>query len=211
MTEAIVLQKLIRRRGGCHLTVSSLDKPLIVPEGVIQEHCLVAGIVLTPPQLALLQAEADRMACDRAITRMLSAREHSFGEVRRKLLRKGFPKEIFDPIVAKFEATGFIDDARMAQKVVERLLIEKPAGRNWLVAYLRRRDIPRELAEATVDRYLVEADENQLAVRALKKKWPLIEQLELERARARAYNYLSRRGFGYPAAKAAFEELYNRR
>ena len=45
---------------------------------------------------------------------------------------------------------------------------------------------------------------------AAAKRWAHLGQFELEVARNKSYNYLSRRGFSYPAARAAFEKLVNR-
>jgi SOS response regulatory protein OraA/RecX len=50
----------------------------------------------------------------------------------------------------------------------------------------------------------------RLAVASLERKWNSLKQFDLERARTKAYTYLSRRGIGYAAAKAAFEQLTNR-
>ena len=50
-------------------------------------------------------------------------------------------------------------------------------------------------------------DETELAIRALQSRWRRWSEIDVETARKRAYNYLSRRGIGYQAARAAFEEL----
>ena len=47
-----------------------------------------------------------------------------------------------------------------------------------------------------------------LAVVALQKRWRQFSQFEVEEARTKSYNYLSRRGFSYSAAKSAFEQLW---
>lgn len=67
--------------------------------------------------------------------------------------------------------------------------------------------IVRELAEETVNSLYQSEDELGLAVSALSKRWRQYSQFELEEARRKAYNYLSRKGFSYGIAKDAFEQL----
>ena len=120
---------------------------------------------------------------------------------------KGFGPEAVRAAVGKFRRNGFLDDTAFARKLAEQTLERSPAGRAYLVAVLRKKRIGRSLAERTVDLVLHDTDEEEIAVRALQKRWSQYRQLELESARRKAYNYLSRRGIGYAAARAAFDKL----
>ena len=75
------------------------------------------------------------------------------------------------------------------------------------MAVLQRKYINRALAEQVVGNLLANEDETDLAVAALERKWHQLAEFDVETARRKAYNYLSRRGIGYAAAKDAFENL----
>ena len=195
-------------RGEYLVKVSTLPEPLAVPVELIHDFHLRQGVALTGPQVRQLVAESERYRCEREISRLLALREHSAGEIRVRLKRKGFSEKTFAPLVVGFVSKGLIDDPRLAASLVRKALERKPAGRAFLIALLRRKMLERSLAERTVDQALEEIDPTAEAVRALRRKWPDPAQLEVESARRKAYSYLSRRGFGYETARAACDEVF---
>jgi regulatory protein len=211
MDEAIRLTTIRQRGGKFELSITTFDTPIIVDEEVVHRFRLVEGIVLTRPQLEQLTREAELVACDRETARLLGLREHSVGELEFKLRRKEFSDDAVKATIQKYRQLSFLDDTQYARKVVEMTLKRNPAGRAFLIALLRKKRVGRLVAERTVDMILRETDEVEIAKRSLEKRWSQYRQLELERARTKAYTYLSRRGISYEAARAAFDELYNRK
>lgn len=211
MDEAIRLRKISKRGGKFELSISTFDTPLTVDEEVIHRFRLVEGIVLTASQLEQLTKEAELLACDRETARLLGLREHSVGELEFKLRRREFSDETVKTIIQKYRQLSLLDDTEYARKVIEMTLRRNPAGRPFLIALLRKKRVGRTVAERTVDMILRETDEVEIAKRSLEKRWSQYRQLELERARTKAYTYLSRRGISYEAARAAFDDLYNRK
>ena len=209
MAPAIRITKLVCTGETYRMEISTLEEPLIVPAEIVFRHALKADIVLTESQLVQLQAEAELIRCDRSAARMLGIREHTIGELKTKLKRKKFSVEAVDQTIKRYRSRGLLDDAHVANKLVQQSLERNPSGRAFLIAMLQRKQISRALAEQAVELALVSKDEVELAVESLRKRWSTIGQLELERARTKAYTYLSRRGIGYAAARTAFERLYN--
>lgn len=207
--EQIRITQLVNLGDTYRVALSSQEEPVKVSAALVYQHRLKEGIILTAPQLTQLLAEAELDQCDQAAARFLALREHTTGELREKLQRKEFSKEAIATIMKRFSERGLLDDAHVAATLVRRSLEKNPSGRAYLVAVLRKKRIDRDLAEQTVDMILNGRDEIALAVESLSKRWSSLRHLELERARSRAYSYLSRRGIGYRAARAAFEQLYN--
>jgi regulatory protein len=196
--------------GEYRMVLSDREEPLMVDAILVVKHRLKEGIVLTAPQLADLEKEAALASCDREAARLLALRPHSIGEMRLKLGRKQFDPEAIKTTIRKYEQRGLLDDAHVATMLARNAMERKPAGRSYLVALLRRKMIDRELAERTVEMLLGDRDENEIAYAALSQRKRVLfssKQIEVETIRRRAYTYLSRRGIGYAAAKAAFERL----
>lgn len=210
MEEKIRILKLSRSASEVSVTISALEEPVVVPEYVVHRYRLKEDIVITPSQLETLRTESELFRCDRTAARMLATREHSTGEIRTKLARKSFTPDAIRRIIRKYKDRGVLDDARYAHRLANQLLTQRPCGRAYLVAYLQRRMIDRSLAEETAEVALTGKDEKELATAALTKKWGEYGQFELEVARRKSYNYLARRGFGYEAARVAFEQLLER-
>ena len=192
------------------IIITHREKPLLVSDELVYRHRLKAGIVITQPQLEQLEAEAEQSECDHTVARLLAIREHSIGQIRVKLAQRKFKPDVIKSIIKRYADRGLLDDAHFAHDQGSRFLAHNPAGREFLINWLRRKHIDRDLAETTADMLLGEQDEVTLAVASLERKWNSLKEFDLERARTKAYTYLSRRGIGYSAAKAAFEQLYNR-
>jgi regulatory protein len=194
--------------GGFRVTVSDLPDPLFLPIELVYRYSLKPGVVITPPQLSSLVEESERFLCDRETARLLALREHSAGELRLKLRRKGFAEKVVSTVVAKYTSHGLIDDARLATALARRAHERKPSGRSFLIALLRKKLIERTTAEQAVDMLLEGTENLESAVRALRQRWPVTAEIEVESVRSKAYSYLSRRGFGYETARAAFLEVF---
>ena len=198
-----------KKPGGIVLRILGYDEKLVVPEEFVLRRNLVPGVRLTESQLDQLVTESNRHHCDRAVARALAMREHSQGELSRKLRHKGHQKEIVTEVLQKYVTMGALDDARYAHMIGRSLINRRPCGQAYLCAYLQRRFIGRSLAQETANMLLAGQDETDRAEAALRQRWNRFGEFELEVARRKAYNYLARRGFGYGAVKAAFERLQN--
>ena len=197
-----------RQMGAFRINISTLDEPLIVPELVAHQHQLKEGIVLTWPQLEQLVAEAEKVRCEMTVSRMLGVREHTIGDLRQKLKQKNYSESAIATAVKKHVAAGLLDDERLAFSLARRTYERKPSGRSYLVAALRRKHIDRDLAERAVDSLLASHDQVGAALHALRQRWPHPDQIDIESIRSKAYSYLSRRGFGYGAARDALTQLF---
>lgn len=207
MSERVVLNEVKIRGSQAALELSTHEKVLYVPVETVYRFGLAAGTVLTASQVGQLEIEAERLACRSEATRLLALRQHSVGEVRQKLRRKGFDPEIATEVIGAFKQQGLLDDGWYARTLAEGLLRRKPCGRAFVVAHLQRKSIERTLAEDTADMVLAEQDPEELAARALQRRWVEFSQFELETARRKAYNYLARRGFTHEQARAAFDAM----
>ena len=188
------------------LTLSDNRKLSIPPETAI-EHKLVSGIVLTDSQVEILLQADDLFRCMAKAKQYLANRGHSTGELKLKLQKKSFAVDSITKVIKKLNQLGFLNDREYALALGEKLLSRKPCGKPFLSSFLQSKAISRDLAEQTAQILYQNLDLDKLAVDALSKKWYMFNDLELEDARNKSYNYLSRRGFTYETAKTAFESI----
>ncbi len=210
MSERISITRVEATSSGFQLTISTLEEPLLVSPSIYHRHRLKEGIVITPPQLEQLVAESAAEVCEQTVGRLLGYRDHSVGEMRRKLKQREFAADVIEEALRKYIRNGLLDDARYGARLAQKTLERKPSGRAFVISVLQRKSINRDLAEEIVNRLFEDADETELAVAALESRWSRWSEIDVETARRKAYNYLSRRGIGYAAARAAFEELHSR-
>ncbi len=189
------------------ISIEGYDEPLTLSLDTILELQVVENTIITVSQLERLIDEAGLYACEREATRLLSIRQYAIAELRHRLVQKQFKPEHVKEAVAKLKRLGALDDDHLALRLSEKLIAGRPCGRSYLIAYLQRKHLERHLAERTADVVLGSQDETSLAVESLRGRWTRLREFELETAQRKAYTYLARRGFGYAAAKAAFERL----
>ncbi len=204
--ESLVISKIIRRKRTSTVVLSNRQR-VMLDNAILFKSGLQVGENITLSQIDSLRRDSgQQVAADYALF-LLSRRNYSSGMLRRKLKEKGVSPRVIPAVISELTNKGFLDDRLFARRAVESILSRKPAGRHFLAAYLRSKLVPRAIADETVAEILVDEDETALAVRLLQSKLKSLAKFDLETARAKAYNYLSRRAISYTAAKEAFEIL----
>lgn len=172
----------------------SLDKLTLVQAGVEE------GNALSPDDLDKLSGMAeDFKADDRAMT-ILSLRDHSKEELRRKLARIVGEEEA-ERTADKMEAIGLVNDERFAEQLAEELLDRRLFGADRAVYELTRKGISRESAEELVSR--LDAEPQARILRFLQKKYP--GAFNDEKVRKRAVAALMRNGFKWEDIRRAIK------
>ena len=146
-----------------------------------------------------------------AAFRLLSGRDYTRAEIRKKLRGRQFSGAAIEATMVTLEGLNLVDDRAFARKWVESRLKGRPMGRFRLALELKRRGIPEDLVDETLDQALAEVDPIALALPLLQGRAARYRGLERQKALARMYQFLGRRGFeaqvAREAARLAWEAL----
>ncbi len=206
MSQALII-KSISPKGRLALVSLSDDSEFLLLRSIIDHDRLRVGQEMSLEQMDLIKAKSDFIRADHYLGYILGARSYSIGQVSQKLTQKGFGKATIEQVVKVYIERGFLDDTKFARELVGSALRHKPAGRSYLIARLRSKMVPNAIARAVVEESFQDVDENTLAFRLLETRWAYLSKFDLETARRKAYNYLSRRSISYNAARQAFEKI----
>jgi regulatory protein len=136
---------------------------------------------------------------------ILSRRDRSEAELRRRLLAREFPDEEIDAVVARLKELRYLDDRRLAERLAAAAVA---GGRGYgirLVLDLAKRGIPRDIIDETLTGLTAEHDERNLVRNLLARKFPAFDPTAANsREKARVMNFLLRRGF---SRSAVFEAM----
>jgi regulatory protein len=205
-SEKITIERI--KRAGQLYSVSFSDGACVkATRGALDRLNLSEGLSFSLAEYRLL---CEELAVSHAVflaESILARRAHSIGEFRQKMTRKEIPGRLIAQIIEDFKTRGFLDDRRFAMLRVRSLLSRKPAGRALLVSDLRKKFVPRDVADEVVTELLAGEDQSVLAQRLLEKRRLYFLKFDVETARQKAYTYLSRRAIPYGAAKEAFEKF----
>jgi regulatory protein len=127
-----------------------------------------------------------------AALRMLSRRDHTAAELRRKLADADHDPEDINRVIDALRAAGAIDDRRVAEAYVRTASRVKGRGRLRIVQELQARGVDRALAEETAAA-IPEDDETAAIERILSRK-RVPARLDAG-TRRRLFQQLLRRGF----------------
>jgi regulatory protein len=128
--------------------------------------------------------------------RILTRRDHSQAELRKRLTDKGFDAEQIEITLQRCLDLGYLDDARYALTRAASLMNQGRAVGHRVLADLRQRGISDELADQALAAAREGCDEETLLADLLTRRFP---GFDYETAPAgekrRVVNFLQRRGF----------------
>jgi Uncharacterized protein conserved in bacteria len=198
----MIVTNIRRQKNGRFAVYADGEYRLSLDERTLAQSGLEKGADISQDTLEKLAGAAeDFKADDRAMT-ILSLRDHSKEELRRKLARTVGQEEA-DKASDHMEALGLIDDGRFAERLAQELLDRRLFGADRAVYELVRRGIGRTAAEELVAR--LDTEPQVRILRFLQKKYPGALTDEKERRRATAA--LSRNGFKWDEIHEAMRGL----
>jgi regulatory protein len=131
---------------------------------------------------------------------MLSRRDHSEVEVRRRLSAKGFSHDTGDEVIARLREAGYLNDRRFARAYAESAIRN---GRGYgfrLRLDLSRRGIDEEIIADAMDEVGAEYDEIATLTGLMARKFAGFDPRQADdRLKRRVVGYFQRRGFSLAA------------
>jgi len=174
-----------------------------VGRGVVEEHGLHPGQVLSDSRVEELAAADLVGKCLNAALRLLSYRPRSEAEIRTRLSRR-FYMETIEGVILRLRERQMIDDVAFATFWREERDSFSPRSRRLLKAELRNKGIDREL----IDEVLDGIDDEESAYRAAQKRVHTLAKEDYETFKRKLGAFLRRRGFSYEVVNHTTERLW---
>ena len=131
-----------------------------------------------------------------AALRILTRRDYSQAELRKRLCDKGFADNQVEETIARCLELGYLDDVRYANNRAMSLVQQGRAVGRRLLLDLKQRGISEEVAEQALENALETYSEDQLLNELLIKKFPDFNYNSASaKERRRVVHFLQRRGF----------------
>ncbi|MGH7475560.1 MAG: regulatory protein RecX [Longimicrobiales bacterium] len=160
------------------------------------------------------------LAAYAAAVRLLAQRARSEAQLRTRLARRDFEREVIDRVVARLRQERYLDDVAFAEQLVRARVTRQPRSTTALLRELAEKGVASATAGAAVERVLADEalDERALAERAaeawarrrLPPRSAVPDRDGVLRLRRRLHAHLERRGFRGEAAIAAERSVIGR-
>lgn len=125
---------------------------------------------------------------------LLKFRLRSENELLSRLTQKGFSQAVAKETVDFLKNKKFIDDRLFAKGWVS-FRLKKPFGIRRIRQELVLKGLDKELIEESLKQAKEDYSESQVVEQLARKKLSKLEGVDRQKARARVYGYLMRRGF----------------
>ncbi len=139
-----------------------------------------------------------------AAYRYLSYRPRSEGEVRERLLRRGFGNEQVDKAIAKLKEEKLIDDSAFAQFWKDNRLSFRIKSKRLIAKELRDKRVAPDIVDETTKGI----DDELNAYTIARGRAPFLADLDYSQFRRRLSSYLSYRGFDYHTIRSTVARLW---
>lgn len=145
----------------------------------------------------------------RALAR-LARRDHTVAEIRRALVRDGFPEDAIDETVRRLTTERYLDDDGFAVRYAKSRLQHQALGRNRIRQDLWRKGVARTQAEKGVAAALEDVSETDALDALARRHWRQHEKDEPRKRVQRLWAFLLRRGFPADLVQARLRALWPR-
>jgi regulatory protein len=177
-----------------------------VDQEVVQSLGLAVGQRIGAEELArVAAAEAHRQAKEQAYL-LLSYRQRSRDEIRRKLSGKGFDEATIASVLLSLSDEGLVDDSAFADAWIRSRQTSKPTGKRLLKWELRQKGVEPELVEDALQK-LEPDEEYAAALRSARRRLQRIAATDRNAARQRLVGFLQRRGFDWDITRRVLNTL----
>jgi regulatory protein len=175
---------------------------------VVAKFRLREGQTLSPGQIdEIRQGEVRQEVFDAAL-KSLQLRLHSRAELKRKLARKEFGRDIIEQVLDDLARLGYLDDARFAKTKALAAAKHKHHGRRRAYVDLLKSGVKADVANAALDDVYSDAGDSAAAASLLARKHaPRLRRLDPQAARRRLAGMLQRRGFDYETIKPVIDRV----
>jgi regulatory protein len=136
------------------------------------------------------------------VVRALGRRQLSAGETQALLEAQGASSDEAETLVARYEELGYLNDAALAEALVERLSERDHKSRGAISRELSARKIPSELVTAALEG-LDDDHEFSLALDAATKRVSQLSAYDDTTVERRLMGFLTRRGFNSTIVREA--------
>ncbi len=150
----------------------------------------------------------NRNAFDTA-SKLLSTREHSREQLRRKLQQRKFTAEEIEDALNRLEKFDFLSDERFARQMVRYWSESKLRGPLEIRMRLKEAGVSSEISAEIISEFFVEDIEKDLCYKDALKKAPSIREEDKRKKYAKLYGYLSRHGYSSDAVRSAINRVLN--
>ena len=182
------------------------DERISITDDIIFKFDLSKGKELSEGELIELKSAADKAFTREKALELLSLREHGSGELRTKLLQKGYEKAHIAEVIDYLKEKNYLNDERFADLYSEELIRRKQFGPMKVKEKLFQRGMSSSLIQNILSNYDRETQIKNCRYH-FQKKYRSNTSIETREDKAKAIRYLQGKGFGWDVINSVISNI----
>jgi len=172
------------------------DERISITDDMIFKFQLSSRKELSDEDIIKLKTEADKAFTREKALELLSLREHGSGELRTKLLKKGYEKANIAEVIEYLKEKNYLNDKRFAELYSQELIQRKQLGPMKVKEKLFQRGITGDIIQKIMLNYDRETKVNNCSYH-FEKKFKSHTSFETREEKAKAIRFLQGKGFSW--------------
>ena len=192
----MILSSVRKRRNKIILHFDNSEK-LEIEYEVYLNSGLIKGDEIDKKRIDKLVFENEIFQVKKSAYRYLGNRNHSSFELKIKLSKKGYQKEIINKVIIELKGKGFIDDHKFAESFVRTRVERRKEGIVKINSELSKRGINNEIISKVISNSSNDPVHFDNALELAEKKYQTLENksLEYQKLKGRLFNFLKGKGY----------------
>ncbi len=186
----------------------SVGDDLIFPYDLFLKNTLFEDDEVTEKEREILSNEIQLYLIKQNSFRYLSGRNHSKFELKLKLLKKKYNKELIEVVLSELEHLKYIDDKVFATYYFK-IKLKRKKGIRLIQAELSRKGVRREIIEEVSLNFIDDPILEKSALTISVKKLQVLKRKELNKSqlKQKVFQFLIRKGYSTEIIKATIDKL----
>ncbi len=186
---------------------------LIINYEIFLKSGLKKGFGITSDRFSFLIEENKKHYVKTSAINLLAKRIQSEKELRLKLLRKKYEKEMINEVIEDLKQKGLIDDYKFALIYSEEKIRIKLWGEQKIKGELIHKGISSEIISQIVEEKFPPENKFENAVQLALKKIKSLSHKKLDKRKLaqRIYSFLSSKGYDYSTSREVVEKVLEER
>ncbi len=192
----MILSSVRKRRNKIILHFDNSEK-LEIQYEVYLSSGLIKGDEVDKKRIDQLVFENEIFQAKTSAYRYLGNRNHSSFELKLKLSKKGYQKEIINKVIIELKGKGYIDDHKFAESFVRTRVERRKEGIVKINSELRKRGINNEIISEVISNSSNDPIYFDNALELADKKYQTLKNksLEYQKLKGRLFNFLKGKGY----------------
>ncbi len=203
----MIVTKVVKKRSKVTVYFDN-EESLVIPYELFLKNTLFVDDILTEIELSKLKDKVEVYKIKQSSFVYLSGRNHSKYELKLKLLKKNYNKQLIELILSDLEALNYLDDREFAKQYINAKL-KKNKGIRLIKLELSKKGVKREIIEEVSVKFLDDPRMKEAAKFLSEKKLKVLQRKDQTnlQIKQKLFSFLSNKGFTTELVKEAINNL----